>query len=221
MEKSVGEIEKTWQTLWVEERFKKMEMKGGERMREKIKMPVNWGKHKEDVERVQQVQRWKTQRGEKVITSRLSWCFVAYKSAGGEEKAFTVCMCRESQWLNTLQKKTEQEVGKVDDGTAIPPEIAAQKLQLVTMIMNSYPVNSYYSRGLFKCQVLQRFSSSHCLNSSYLGARCSLLDLSLSCIHCKDFSLSASFPSKDLITVSFPKIPKVCFLAVTQLRSKK
>lgn len=55
--------------------------------------------------------KWGDERGEKVIAGQLSWCLVASKSTSGEEKAFidmskvSVCVCQESQWLNTLQKK--------------------------------------------------------------------------------------------------------------------
>lgn len=54
-------------------------------------------------EGVQRVERRETERGEKVTVGQLSWCFVASKSTGGEEKAFrdtskvSVCVCQESQ----------------------------------------------------------------------------------------------------------------------------
>lgn len=63
-------------------------------------MSASWKEHKEGDEGVQRVERRETERGEKVTAGQLSWCFVASKSTGGEEKAFrntskvSVCVVR-------------------------------------------------------------------------------------------------------------------------------
>lgn len=66
-------------------------------------MSVSWRKHKEGDKGVRQVEGRETGRGEKAMAGQSSWCLVASKCTGGEEKAFrdtckvSVCVCQESR----------------------------------------------------------------------------------------------------------------------------
>lgn len=133
-------------------------------------MSASWKEHKEGDEGVQRVERRETERGEKVTAGQLSWCFVASKSTGGEEKAFrdtskvSVCVCQESQWLNPLQKRNEPVEPALEWETTERQShlkhTRTTSFPLVIQNMNSYHVYSscekrvyYYTRPV---QVLPR-----------------------------------------------------------------